>query len=82
MKFKLFLAVALSGAFVSSAQADGCADLVTQVDDLLATESAELNEELLGQIMVLRNEGVEACDSGDEEAATESLEHAISLFTQ
>jgi len=82
MKFKLLLAAALAGAFVTSAQADDCTTLVSQVDELLATQSATLNEEVLGQIMVLRNQGAQDCDNGDEEAATESLEQAISLFTQ
>ena len=82
MKFKLFLAAALTGAFAASAHAEGCADLVVQVDDLLASESGELNEEVLGRIMELRNRGAQECAEGDEDAATESLEEATSLFTQ
>lgn len=84
MKFKLFLAAVLSGAFLTQAQAqaDDCNTLLDQVDDLLAAQSADLNEEVLGRIVALRNQGAEDCSAGDEEQASESLEQAISLFTQ
>ncbi len=82
MKFKLFLAAALSGAFLGQAHADDCNTLLDRVDELLAAQSGDLNEEVLGQIMALRNQGAEDCNAGDDEQASESLEHAISLFTQ
>ena len=82
MKLKLFLAAALVGGLAHTAQADDCADLLTRVDDLLEAQSNDLNEEVLGQIMSLRNRGAEECDEGNEDDATESLEQAISLFTQ
>ncbi len=82
MKFKLFLAAALTGVFVGQAQADDCATLLDRVDDLLATQSGDLNEEVLGQIVALRNKGAQDCNAGDDAAAGESLEQAISLFTQ
>lgn len=82
MKFIPFLAAALAAVFVSSAQADDCAELVTRVDDLLAAQSTDLNEEVLGRILALRNQGVQDCNDGDDEAASQSLEQAISLFTQ
>lgn len=82
MKFKLFLAAAMATAFVNTAQAEDCSELVTRVDALLADQSADLNEEVLGHILALRNQGSEDCSNGDEEAASESLEQAISLFTQ
>jgi hypothetical protein len=82
MKSKLFLAAILAGALVGQAQADDCDDLVDQVDDLLAVESSDLNEEVLNRIVALRNQGAQECDEGDEQAATESLEEALSLFTQ
>lgn len=81
MKLKLVLAAALLGGFVTSAHAD-CTELVAQVDSMLATETHDMNEEVLGQIMTLRNEGTQECDNGNDEAATESLEKAISMFTQ
>ena len=85
MKLRLTLAAALLGALASQAQAQEevtCTDLVAQVDALLAAQSEGLNEEVLGQIMSLRNQGENECTAGEEENATESLEHAISLFSQ
>lgn len=85
MKLRLTLAAALLGALSTQAQAQEdvtCTDLVVQVDALLAAQSEDLNEEVLGQIMSLRNQGENECAAGDEENATESLEHAISLFSQ
>lgn len=85
MKLRLSLAVALVGGFVAGAQAQEeitCADLVAQVDGLLATQADEINEEVLGQIIALRNQGNEQCAAGDEDDAANSLEHAISLFSQ
>lgn len=85
MKLRLTLAAALLGALATQAQAQEevtCADLVVQVDTLLSAQSEDLNEEVLGQIMSLRNQGADECAAGDTDNATESLEHAISLFSQ
>lgn len=85
MKFRLTLAAALLGALAAPAQAQEvvtCTDLVVQVDQLLAAQSGDLNEEVLGQIMALRNQGENECAAGDEDDASESLEQAISLFSQ
>jgi len=86
MKIRI-LAVAAAMALASAgagAQEDvpPCSELVTQVDQMLASQGNDLNEEVLAQIVELRNQGGEQCDNGDEAAATGSLEHAISLFNQ
>ena len=81
MNIRMVLAAALVGGFATAAHAD-CNELVVQVDDMIAAEAAEMNEEVLAQIHDLRNQGAASCESGNDEAATESLEQAISLFSQ
>jgi len=76
------LAGLASGTLAQELPPPTCGELVTQVDGMIATQGNDLNEEVLAQIVALRNDGAQQCDDGDDDEAAESLEHAISLFSQ
>ncbi len=48
----------------------------------LAASGDTLNEEVTDEIVMLRNQGQDLVNSGDEARCQEKLEEALSLFTQ
>ena len=82
MTKRLILAAGFSLLLAAPAAAETCEEQLTLLNVLITTEGGNLDDEVRGQVINLRNDAQDAHDGGDEDDCLKAAEEALSLLSQ